>query len=226
MNMENIRAVAFDMDGTLLDSMGYWRGENRHFLQRRSLPIPEDLKDTIDTMSSHAFARRFVADYGAPNTFESVMDEYHEVLRGLYRTVIPAKPGAERFLRLLKKHGVKMCVATATLRDTAVAALDKQGFLPYFEFVTDGTDMGLAKGDPRYFEKLAERLGEKPENCAMFEDSAYAMKSARAAGMKILGIRENVYADKPDEMARILENCDLFVDTFDEAADKLFPGEK
>lgn len=54
MNMENIRAVAFDMDGTLLDSMGYWRGENRRFLQRRSLPIPEDLKDTIDTMSSHA----------------------------------------------------------------------------------------------------------------------------------------------------------------------------
>lgn len=107
-----------------------------------------------------------------------------------------------------------------------MAALDKQGFLPYFEFVTDGTDMGLAKGDPRYFEKLAERLGEKPENCAMFEDSAYAMKSARAAGMKILGIRENVYADKPDEMARILENCDLFVDTFDEAADKLFPGEE
>lgn len=226
MNMENIRAVAFDMDGTLLDSMGYWRGENRRFLQRRSLPIPEDLKDTIDTMSSHAFARRFVADYGAPNTFESVMDEYHEVLRGLYRTVIPAKQGAERFLRLLKKHGVKMCVATATLRDTAVAALDRQGFLPYFEFVTDGTDMGLAKGDPRYFEKLAERLGEKPENCAMFEDSAYAMKSARAAGMKILGIRENVYADKPDEMAHILENCDLFVDTFDEAADKLFPGEE
>ena len=132
----------------------------------------------------------------------------------------------QSLLRLLKKHGVKMCVATATLRDTAVAALDRQGFLPYFEFVTDGTDMGLAKGDPRYFEKLAERLGEKPENCAMFEDSAYAMKSARAAGMKILGIRENVYADKPDEMARILENCDLFVDTFDEAADKLFPGEE
>ena len=104
MNMENIRAVAFDMDGTLLDSMGYWRGENRRFLQRRSLPIPEDLKDTIDTMSSHAFARRFVADYGAPNTFESVMDEYHEVLRGLYLTVIPAKQGAERFLRLLKKR--------------------------------------------------------------------------------------------------------------------------
>ena len=133
MDMKGIRAVAFDMDGTLLDSMGYWRGENRHFLERRSLPIPEDLKDTIDTMSSHAFAKRFVADYGAPNTFESVMDEYHEVLRGLYRTVIPAKQGAERFLRLLKKHGVKMCVATATLRDTAVAALDRQGFLPYFE---------------------------------------------------------------------------------------------
>ena len=86
--------------------------------------------------------------------------------------------------------------------------------------------MGLTKSDPRYFEKLAERLGEKPENCAMFEDSAYAMKSARAAGMKILGIRENVYADKPDEMASILETCDLFVDTFDEAADKLFPGEE
>ncbi len=226
MDIKGIRAVAFDMDGTLLDSMGYWRGENRHFLERRSLPIPEDLKDTIDTMSSHAFAVRFVADYGAPNTLESVINEYHEVLRGLYRTVIQAKPGAKRFLRLLKAHGIKMCVATATQRATAIEALDRQGLLPYFDFVTDGAEMGMGKGDPRYFEKLAERLGEKPEACAMFEDASYSMKGARAAGMRVWGIRENVHADKPDEMARILEFCDLFVDTFDEAADALFPGEE
>ncbi len=226
MDMKGIRAIAFDMDGTLLDSMGYWRSENRHFLERRSLPVPEDLKDEIDTMSSFAFAKRFVADHGAPNTLESVIKEYHEALRGLYQTVIQPKPGAERFLRLLKKHGIKTCVATATHRDTALEALDRHGFLPYFDFVTDGAEMGMGKGDPRYFEKLAERLGEKPQACAMFEDASYSMKGARAAGMKVLGIFEKVNASKPDEMARILECCDLFVNTFDEAAEALFPGEE
>ncbi|MBQ6715446.1 MAG: HAD family phosphatase, partial [Clostridia bacterium] len=55
--LKEFDAIIFDMDGTILDSMWAWRGENRMFLERHGLPIPEEFEKNIDVMSSHALAR-------------------------------------------------------------------------------------------------------------------------------------------------------------------------
>lgn len=212
--LDRISAFVFDMDGTLIDSMGYWRGENRKFLARHGFPVPEDLENVIDTMSSHTFARIFSEAHPDEFPYERITSEYLGIMEELYRTVIPLKPGAREFLDFLKENGVRMCVATATPRETAKRALDRHGILEYFEFVTDDEENGMGKGDEAYFPNLAARMGLSTEECALFEDSRYAMISGRNAGMTVFAIEEAVYLNKPEVMRDIKDNAHFFVKDF------------
>lgn len=214
MNLCGIRAFIFDMDGTLIDSMRYWRGENRRFLARHGLPIPEDIAPTIDVMSSHAFGLRMVRDAPQRFRYEEIIAEYEDEMEKKYASIIPAKPGAAEFLDFLESRGYVLCVATATRRSTACMALDRQGFLEKMDFVTDGSDIGLGKGDPEYFRRLAAKLGVQPQECVLFEDSLYAMQGGKAAGLTVFAIEEFVYLHDEETMRAIAQTADLFVKDF------------
>lgn len=214
-------AIIFDMDGTLLDSMWAWRGENRFFLERHNLPIPEDMKDTIDVMSSHALARRVEKDHPG-FTFDGIIAEYLESLKKHYVTDVFPKKGAKAFLDKLMECGIKMCVATATPRENAKMALSHHGLLDYFAFVTDDSENGLSKSKPEYFDIVTKRLGVRKERCVMFEDSLYAMRSAKAAGLTPFGIEERVHLGNAQLMKDLRETAKIFVRDFDEASQILF----
>lgn len=217
-----IRAAIFDMDGTILDSMRKWRAENRRYLDARGLPVPPDLADTIDTMSSHAFARRFILEHAGEYTLEAMMAEYEAHMAYEYQTNIAPKPGAEAFLKALSSGGVLMCVATATPAIIAKAALDKHGLLGYFEFVTDEIEGVYKKYQPEYYIDIARRLGVEPSECAVFEDAPYAMKAAAGAGMAVFGIEEGVHFGYPDLMRDIRETALCVARDFFEASRLLF----
>lgn len=219
-DISNIRAFIFDMDGTLIDSMKYWRGENRIFLARHGYPVPEGMEHTLDTTSSHDFALYF-SSHHPEFTFDGIMAEYYEKLTMLYQTVIPEKPGASEFLEFLRKRNIQMCVATATPRHMAILALKKQGFLDYLSFVTDNEECGMSKGEPEFFIRLAKRLNVQPQECVLFEDSLYAMKSALQTGMTVFAIQEDVYEDKPAYVSEIKQTAHLYVHNFHEVIQQI-----
>lgn len=210
------RAVIFDMDGTLLNSMIYWRGENVEFLRRRGLPVPEEYKDTVYSISSRRFAGLMIEKYALPITREDAIKEYQHVMIGHYMTKVQPKKGALEYLRALRERGVKTCVATASPLRVATQALDRHGMLSYLAFVTDLREVGMDKDDPRFFKIVMERLGARAEETAMFEDSLYAMRGAKAAGLTVFGIEDAVHAGNPEMMREIHDICDVFVKDFDE----------
>lgn len=215
-------AVIFDMDGTLLDSMWAWRGENRVFLERNGLPIPEEFVSGIDTMSSHAIARYVEKHYPDRFTFDSVIEQYLESMKKHYVTDVFPKKGAKAFLDKLREEGIKMCVATATPRENAKKALALHGLLEYFQFVTDDSENGVAKSKPEYYDIVVKRLGVLPERTVMFEDSLYAMKAAKAAGLTPFGIEERVHFPNAELMKDLRATAKIFVRDFDEASEILF----
>ncbi len=215
-------AVIFDMDGTILDSMWAWRAENRLFLKRHGLPVPQEFVTNIDVMSSHALARRIEADYPDRFTFDSIISEYLESMKKHYVTDVFPKKGAKAFLEKLRENGVKMCVATATPRENAKMALSLHGLLEYFEFVTDDKENGVSKGRWEYYGIVAARLGVKKERCVMFEDSLYAMNAAKTAGLTPFAIEEKVHTGNTQLMKDIRETARIFVKDFDEAREILF----
>ncbi len=220
--LKEFDAIVFDMDGTILDSMWAWRGENRLFLERHGLPIPEEFKQNIDVMSSHALARYVEKAYPGAFTFDSIIDEYLESMKKHYMTDVFPKKGAKAFLEKLRENGIKMCVATATPRENAKMALSLHGLMDYFEFVTDDKENGISKSYPAYYDIVSKRLGVSKERCVMFEDSLYAMNAAKNAGLTPFAIEERVHVKNEQLMKDIKETARIFVKDFDEAREILF----
>ena len=70
--LENIKAVIFDLDGTLVDSMGIWRRVDVEFLSRRGIPLPDDLPQELETMEFMEVARYFRGRFSLPDNPEEI----------------------------------------------------------------------------------------------------------------------------------------------------------
>lgn len=222
---EDVRAFIFDMDGTILDSMPKWRSENRCFYERRSLAVPEDIADHVDRLTSGALVERYIKDHPGEITYQEGFREYLESMARHYETDVFPKKGIERFLKILKEQGYLLCVGTATPKEMAKKALEKHGLLEYFLFVADNAEAGCDKSKAEYFQRVAQRLGVRTDECVMFEDALYAMQGAKGAGCMVFAVEESINLWDAEKMRDIHALADLYVTDFDEAAEVLFPKE-
>ena len=213
----NFDAAIFDMDGTLLDTMRYWRFTTLEFLLAHQLPVKdEDLVRMLDTSSRKMLfeiAERDGYDIGDKKTvvaeLEDYMGRHYQHDSHIKDENVPA------FLQKLKEHGVHMCVATGSRREYARVGLENAGILDFFEFVTDNYEAnnGVTKADPEYFIQTAKRLGVAPERCVVVEDAHYAMEAAKKAGCRVLAI-EDQSARRNKE--KILEIADWYIHSYAE----------
>lgn len=182
-------ALIFDMDGTLIDSMGYWRRQNLEFLRARGLPVPEPMRGHELEYTGRQAAELYIK-LGLPMTVEQIFAECEQAMLVNYQSVTPEKPGALNFLQTAHRKGYRMCVATATPTKNAVLALDRLGMTPYLSFVTSIGDVGVDKREPEFFKRVCQRLALPGESCLVFEDALYAMKAAKRAGCDVYAIEE------------------------------------
>ncbi|MBQ8954741.1 MAG: HAD family phosphatase [Clostridia bacterium] len=191
------KAMVFDMDGTLLDSMFYWRTMWREYVEEHGLLMPEELKDKVIYGCGKAcdlIARDNNLD--RPALYTAMLEE---MLARHYRTDVTPKPFVGDALKKLRAEGYPLVVATATPRHLAEPALARHGLLECVDFVTDVVEMGAQKNTPDFFLNVAKRLDLAPNECVMFEDAVYAIRSAKAAGMTVCAIDEPIsYPDKEE----------------------------
>ena len=110
-----IKFAIFDMDGTLVDSMGYWNRLADEYLARFGLPgLSPALKEESIALTMLESAQLFIREFGLPGTPEQIAGEINALMEEHYRTDVPLKPGAAELLARLKAAGVKMCVASST----------------------------------------------------------------------------------------------------------------
>ena len=187
-------AAIFDMDGTLLDTMRYWRFTTLEFLLAHGLPVKnEDLVRMLDTSSRkllYDIAERDGVEIGDKKTVVTELEDY--MGRHYQNDSYPKDAFVIPFLQKLKEKGIRMCVATGSRREHARTGLGRAGMLDFFEFVTDNYEAnnGITKAEPEYFIQTCERLGVAPERCVVFEDACYAMEAAKKAGCRVLAIED------------------------------------
>ena len=184
-------AAIFDMDGTLLNTMPYWRFTTLEYLLFHQLPISQDVLDRMFYTSSRKLLMDYCHSLGLEPDRREVITEVEGYMNRHYLYDAHLKtPTVPAFLEQLKAKGIRMCVATGSPRQYARNGLSRLGLLDYFDFVTDNYEGAHTKDQPAYFGDLAARLGASADRCWVFEDALYAMESAKAAGMRVCAIEE------------------------------------
>ena len=128
-----IKGAVFDVDGTLLDSMGIWKSLPAKYLKSKGMTAKENLNDRLYKMSLEEGAK-FLKDNYLPNLSEGeICDGFTQMLKDFYVAEARSKKGAGQLLEYLRQNGIKMAVATAGVKEYAEIALKREGLLDYFE---------------------------------------------------------------------------------------------
>ena len=207
-----LQGAIFDMDGTLLDSMGAWRTLGSGFIRRQGKEPEEGLDRTLHAMSMEEGATYCVERYGLNVRPEEISRLLYAEMEELYRFQIKPKAGIERLLSVLKMEGVWMYVATATDHPLADLALEVSGLAKYFRGVVTCGDAGHEKNHPEVYEMALRRLRCRKEDTVVFEDSLFALRTAKAAGFRTAAVYD---PSEPNQEAMRAE-ADEYIRSFED----------
>ena len=180
------KAAIFDLDGTLLDSMGVWKEIDQRFFARRNIPMPDDYASVVASMQTGAIARYTIDRFHLDERSEDLIEEWNQDALLLYATAVQPKPHALDYLRALRASGAALAVATSLPPRLRQAALKHAGMIDCFDQVCSVDDAeSIGKEEPEIYLLASRMLGVAPDHCTVFEDLLVAVDSAKRAGMKV-----------------------------------------
>ena len=184
----NFDAAIFDLDGTLPDTAGLWERVCAECLARRGLDCPDDYAAEVNARSFPEAADYTVARFALGEGADVLLSEWDALAVGEYERTVQLLPGAAEYLLALRREGVLLAVATSLPERYYRPCLERLGILDWFDALCSADDVGRGKSEPDVFLLAAGRLGVAPGRCAVFDDSAAAIRSARRAGMYAVAV--------------------------------------
>jgi HAD superfamily hydrolase (TIGR01509 family) len=190
--MRPVKAVVFDLDGTLMDSkIDYEKMGNKikELLASRGLPEPlEDRRKVYKVISGGAATLR---EYGLPEaSLEATMAEMETIMNGIELEALDAmemKPFAREVVAELHGEGLGLGVATRSHREYTLRGLKRYDMLRFFHHVVARDDVPYPKPDPRHLLYTIKLLGVDPEDTMFIGDTTTDLQTADAAGVEFVG---------------------------------------
>ena len=199
----------FDMDGTLVDSMGWWKGLGREYLESLGVRPDEKLMWMTRAMTMTEGAEYFMKTFRIPGPPRRIVDGMEAMMAEHYRRDVALKPGVKEYLERLRGRGCRLGVATATAEPLSRACLARLGVDGLFDFILSCETLGASKDRPDIYLEAARRLGGAPGETAVFEDALYAARTAKAAGFYTVAVPEPAYAGEWPALSALADECIL-----------------
>jgi HAD superfamily hydrolase (TIGR01509 family) len=209
-----IKAVIFDMDGTLVDTIPVYMAAYIKILKEDlNLPVEDEQVKSKFGKKATDIMVELLEELGVETKegdvakiIDQIRDEFKAKIKELL--VLPGVYGLLDGLR----GKYKMAIATSSRPYAVDVIVDKFDFEKYFDAVVTGDDVTHSKPHPEIFLEAAKRLGVDPEECIVVEDAVYGIEAAKAAGMKSLGVAtgastmEQLKKSEPDMLVKTLED--------------------
>jgi len=185
--LSRLRGIVFDMDGVIINSHPAHRLAWKGFLESVGRETSDDELDFILEGRKRAeILQHFLGDL-APEQIVEYGNRKDELLEKHGDAVEPM-PGIIEFLEDLSKAGIAMAIATSASRRRALGTLEELGLAHCFCTIVTGDDVAAGKPDPAIYLLAAERMQESPPRLLAVEDAVSGVQSARAAGIRCLGV--------------------------------------
>lgn len=189
-----MRAVLWDMDGTLVDSEKLWDIAMHALYERLGGVLTPEVRATTVGGSSENVMRIVYADLGLepdPAAMAATADWLHDHTGELFAAGLPWCPGARELLDELAGADVPMALVTNTRRTLTEQALNSIG-RHYFSVTVCGDEVAAGKPAPDSYRRAAELLGLEPSHCLAVEDSPTGTAAAEAAGCPVVVVPNEV----------------------------------
>ena len=206
-----IEAVVFDLDGVLIQSEEVWDEVRAQYVRERGGRYDEEVQRALMGMSSTEWSRYLHDVAGVPDSAEQINDEVVLQMLAAYREHLPLIPGAvDAVQRLAARYPLGL--ASSSNRPLIEAVLVLSGLAHFFTVTVSSEEVARGKPAPDVYLEAARRLEVAPGACAAVEDSHGGIRSAKAAGMRVIAIPNPSYP--PDDEALAL--ADVVVRALDE----------
>lgn len=205
--MYGVAAALFDLDNTLLDSAGLWRRIDAAYLSRRGLTATPEYAAAIAAMSMRAAAEYSIALFKLDDAPEALMAEWTNMAKNAYEREIRLLDGAAEYVDRCARSGIRIAAVTSLRRELAEPCLENNRILEYFENLFTSDEIGHNKSSPEIYKHAANVMGVTPRGCVVFDDTAAAISSAKAAGMRTVAVGEHCGFSGADRTVKSLRDA-------------------
>ena len=193
-----IEAVLFDMDGLMFDTESL---STEAFIDSAKKQDYEMTKnETLQVLGFTEDATyKFWESYFKDSHVDGIKltDNHYEYIEKILFTTGPEKmPYIEELLKYLKENNYKVAVASSSNISHIENNIKKTGLRKYIDKIASGQEVSNGKPAPDVFLLAAKRLGVKPENCLVLEDSKAGIKAGRAAGATVFMVPDMFKVDR------------------------------
>ena len=205
-----IEAVIFDLDGVLIDSEHVWDEVREQLVRERGGRWHEGAQADMMGMSSTEWSLYMHDVIGLPETPAEISAEVVRRMEARYAEHLPLIDGAVEAVQRLA-GSFRLGLASSSNRTIIDAVLSRASLTDLFEVTVSSEEVARGKPAPDVFLEAARRLGVAPERCAAIEDSGNGIRSAHAAGMRVVAIPNRRYPP-PENALLLAEAIDSLAD--------------
>ena len=212
----NVRAVLWDLDGTLVDSEDFHWQSWQYAMRAEGLPVTFEQFKASFGQRNETILRKWLGPGAVPADIDRIADAKEVEYRRLAaQHGLTPLPGAAEWLVRLRAAGWKQAIASSAPRLNVEAMLRALHLERYFDAVVSSEDVTAGKPDPQVFLVAAAKLGVPAGRCIVVEDAAAGVEAARRAGMRSIGVSRG--APLPADLF-VASLADLTHDAFERLA--------